>query len=83
MSFFKVLDLFEILVWEIGLKIVFYILFIVINFVGNSLVILILVFNKKMRIIINLFILNLSVLDILIVCFCFWIYLVLKVIVGN
>lgn len=77
MSFFKVLDLFEILVWEIGFKIVFYILFIVINFVGNSLVILILVFNKKMRIIINLFILNLSVLDILIVCFCFWIYLVL------
>lgn len=77
MSFFKVLDLFEILVWEIGLKIVFYILFIVINFVGNSLVILILVFNKKMRIIINLFILNLSVLDILVVCFCFWIYLVL------
>lgn len=77
MSFFKVLDLFEILVWEIGLKIVFYILFIVINFVGNSLVILILVFNKKMRIIINLFILNLSVLDILVVCFCLWIYLVL------
>lgn len=77
MSFFKVLDLFEILVWEIGFKIVFYILFIVINFVGNSLVILILVFNKKMRIIINLFILNLSVLDILVVCFCFWIYLVL------
>lgn len=77
MSFFKVLDLFEILVWEIGFKIVFYILFIVINFVGNSLVILILVFNKKMRIIINLFILNLSVLDILVVCFCLWIYLVL------
>lgn len=77
MSFFKVLDLFEILVWEIGFKIVFYIMFIVINFVGNSLVILILVFNKKMRIIINLFILNLSVLDILVVCFCFWIYLVL------
>lgn len=83
MSFFKAPDPPEIPAWEIGLKIAFYIPSIVINLVGNSLVILILAFNKKMRTTTNLLILNLSVSDILIACFCSWIHLVSQVTAGN
>lgn len=83
MSFFKAPDPPEIPTWEIGLKITFYIPSIVINLVGNSLVILILVFNKKMRTTTNLLILNLSVSDIFVACFCSWIHLVSQVTAGN
>lgn len=83
MSFFKAPDAPEIPTWEIGLKITFYIPSIVINLVGNSLVILILVFNKKMRTTTNLLILNLSVSDIFVACFCSWIHLVSQVTAGN
>lgn len=83
MSFFKAPDPPVIPTWEIGLKIAFYIPSIVINLVGNSLVILILAFNKKMRTTTNLLILNLSVSDILVACFCSWIHLVSQVTTGN
>lgn len=82
-SFFKAPDPPVIPTWEIGLKIAFYIPSIVINLVGNSLVILILAFNKKMRTTTNLLILNLSVSDILVACFCSWIHLVSQVTTGN
>lgn len=83
MRFFNAPEPPEIPAWEIGLKITFYIPSIVINIVGNSLVILILAFNKKMRTTTNLLILNLSVSDILVACFCSWIHLVSQVTAGN
>ncbi|XP_061182415.1 QRFP-like peptide receptor [Saccostrea echinata] len=68
--------------WEKGLKITFYIPPILINLVGNSLVILIVALNKKMRTTTNLLILNLSVSDILVACFCMWIHLATQLQTG-
>ena len=83
LKLFRAPDPPEIPAWELGLKIAFYIVIIVINVVGNSLVILIVALNKKMRTTTNLLILNLSISDLLVACFCMWIHLVSQVIPGN
>lgn len=76
-------DLPEIPSWEQGLKIAFYIPPIFVDVVGNSLVILIVALNKKMRTTTNLLILNLSVSDIMVACFCMWIHLATQLQPGN
>jgi hypothetical protein len=80
---FSAPDLPEIPSWEQGLKIAFYIPPILIDVVGNSLVILIVALNKKMRTTTNLLILNLSVSDIMVACFCMWIHLATQLQPGN
>ncbi|XP_048763243.1 allatostatin-A receptor-like isoform X2 [Ostrea edulis] len=83
LQFFLAPDLPEIPSWEQGLKIAFYIPPILVDVVGNSLVILIVALNKKMRTTTNLLILNLSVSDIMVACFCMWIHLATQLQQGN
>ncbi|XP_041362270.1 QRFP-like peptide receptor [Gigantopelta aegis] len=63
--------------WEIALKIIFYIIAFLVDVVGNSIVILIIGLNRKMRTTTNVLILNLAVSDLLVGIFCMWIH------VGN
>ncbi|XP_041363412.1 QRFP-like peptide receptor [Gigantopelta aegis] len=63
--------------WEITLKIFFYVVAFLLDVVGNSIVILIIGLNRKMRTTTNLLILNLAVSDLLVGIFCMWVH------VGN
>ncbi|ESO87457.1 hypothetical protein LOTGIDRAFT_127828 [Lottia gigantea] len=63
--------------WEMFLKVLFYLIAFVLDIVGNSIVILIIILNKKMRTTTNILILNLSVSDIMVGIFCMWVH------VGN
>lgn len=60
---------------EIALKITFYVIAIILAVVGNFIVILILLLNKRMRTTTNILILNLAVSDCLVGLFCMWIHL--------
>ena len=61
--------------WEIALKTIFYIPPFVIDIVGNIMVFIIVILNKRMRTTTNILILNLSVADITVALFCMWIHL--------
>ena len=63
--------------WEISLKIVFYVIAFFLDVIGNSVVILIIGMNRKMRTTTNVLILNLAVSDLLVGVFCMWVH------VGN
>ncbi|XP_053381447.1 neuropeptide FF receptor 2-like [Mercenaria mercenaria] len=58
--------------WEIGLKVVFYIIAFLMDIVGNSIVILTVIMNKHMRTTINVLLLNLAISDIMVGCSCMW-----------
>ncbi|GFO12465.1 neuropeptide ff receptor 2 [Plakobranchus ocellatus] len=60
--------------WEIALKISFYILAMLMDIVGNSIVILIIVLNRKMRTTTNTLIANLAVSDLMVASFCMWVH---------
>eukprot|EP00106_Octopus_bimaculoides_P013546 XP_014780988.1 PREDICTED: putative mediator of RNA polymerase II transcription subunit 24 [Octopus bimaculoides] len=56
--------------WITDIRIPFYIIIFILAVVGNSLVILTLVQNKRMRTVTNVFLLNLSISDLLLAVFC-------------
>ncbi|XP_055954384.1 QRFP-like peptide receptor [Patella vulgata] len=58
-------------------KVFFYLVAFVLDIVGNSLVLLIIYLNKKMRTTTNVLILNLAVSDLMVGVFCMWVH------VGN
>ncbi|GAB1604250.1 cholecystokinin receptor type A-like [Argonauta hians] len=58
------------LVWTDDIRLPFYILILFLAVTGNGLVIVTLVQNKKMRTVTNVFLLNLSVSDLLLAIFC-------------
>ncbi|XP_045211189.2 neuropeptide FF receptor 2-like [Mercenaria mercenaria] len=60
--------------WEIGLKVSFYLLAFLMDIVGNSIVILIVFINKRMRTTTNVLLLNLAVSDIMVGCCCMWVH---------
>ena len=66
----------QIPTWEITLKIVFYIIAMVVDIVGNVTVILIICLNKKIRTTTNILILNLAISDIMVAVFCMWVHLI-------
>ncbi|CAL1543156.1 unnamed protein product, partial [Lymnaea stagnalis] len=61
--------------WEIAIKVVFYVIAIVMDLVGNVIVILIIALNRKMRSTTNVLIINLAVSDLMVGTFCMWIHL--------
>lgn len=54
----------------------------VVLLVGNFLVILVVVYNKRLWIIINFYIVNLVVVDLLVMFFCYWVGIVVDLIDG-
>ncbi|XP_071107735.1 QRFP-like peptide receptor [Haliotis cracherodii] len=60
--------------WEIAVKILFYVFAMLLDVVGNSIVILIIVLNRKMRTTTNVLILNLAVSDLMVAAFCMWVH---------
>ena len=62
---------------EIAIKVSFYVIPFLIDIIGNSIVLLIIAINKRMRTTTNMLILNLAVSDLLVGCFCMWVH------VGN
>ncbi|KAK3092047.1 hypothetical protein FSP39_024703 [Pinctada imbricata] len=60
--------------WELALKVLFYIPPFCIDVIGNIMVILIVILNKRMRTTTNVLIVNLSVADISVAIFCMWIH---------
>lgn len=65
----------DIPVWEISIKVTFYVIAFLIAVIGNIVVILIIVLNKRMKSTTNVFLLNLAVSDLMVGCFCMWIHL--------
>ena len=63
--------------WEIAMKISFYVVAMLVDLIGNSIVILIVILNRKMRTTTNTLIANLAISDLLVACFCMWAH------VGN
>ncbi|KAI8794719.1 neuropeptide FF receptor 2, partial [Biomphalaria glabrata] len=61
--------------WEVTLKVVFYIIAMVLDIVGNSIIIFIIILNRKMRTTTNVLILNLAVSDLFVGIFCMWIHM--------
>ncbi|CAC5403024.1 NPFFR2 [Mytilus coruscus] len=60
---------------EVTLKIIFYIIAIAGDIVGNFIVILIIICHKKIRTTTNILILNLAISDIMVAFFCMWVHL--------
>ncbi|XP_070181547.1 neuropeptide FF receptor 2-like [Littorina saxatilis] len=61
--------------WEIGLKIVFYVLAFLLSLCGNTLVILVICVNKRMRSTTNILLLNQAVSDVMVAVMCMWVHL--------
>ena len=62
--------------WEIIVKITIYSVLILTSLTGNSLVILVVLRNKRMQTTTNYFIVNLAVCDIFVTLSCAWVHLV-------
>ncbi|ESO84079.1 hypothetical protein LOTGIDRAFT_108319 [Lottia gigantea] len=62
-------------IWEMVLKIAFYVPVIVMALFGNLLVILVVARNKRMKTTTNYYIVNLAVADLLVVLTCSWVHL--------
>ncbi|GFS01162.1 neuropeptide FF receptor 2 [Elysia marginata] len=60
--------------WEVALKISFYVLAFAMDIVGNTIVILIIILNAKMRTTTNILIANLAVSDLMVAFFCMWVH---------
>lgn len=60
--------------WEIALKVAFYLLAFLVDIVGNSIVLLIIIMNKRMRSTTNVLLFNLAISDIMVGCFCMWVH---------
>lgn len=61
--------------WEVALKITFYIIAIVVGIVGNIIVILIILINRRLRSVTNILIFNLAISDLMVAFFCMWVHL--------
>ncbi|KAK3591706.1 hypothetical protein CHS0354_019471, partial [Potamilus streckersoni] len=61
--------------WEVSLKVLFYVFSFLVDIVGNSIVVLIIVLNKKMRTTTNCLLLNLAISDLMVGMFCMWVHL--------
>ncbi|KAK3579424.1 hypothetical protein CHS0354_028222 [Potamilus streckersoni] len=66
----------DVPLWEFVLKIVLYTIIIVASLVGNFLVIVVVLKNKRMQTATNFYIVNLAVADILVTVACSWVQLV-------
>lgn len=62
--------------WEISLKILLYASIIIASVIGNTLVILVVIRNKRLQTTTNYYIVNLAISDMLITIFCSWVHLV-------
>ena len=62
-------------VWEIALKVSFYLIAFLLDVVGNSIVVLIIITNRRMRTPTNVLIVNLAVSDLMVATFCMWVHL--------
>ncbi|CAG5121484.1 unnamed protein product [Candidula unifasciata] len=61
--------------WEIALKVTFYVIAMVLDIVGNSMVLMIILLNRKMRNTTNLLLLNLTISDLMVGVFCMWVHM--------
>ena len=61
-------------VWEIALKLTFYVVIFLIDIIGNTIVVLIIVLIKRMRTPTNILILNLAISDLMVGMFCMWVH---------
>ena len=61
-------------VWEIVLKLTFYVLIFFVDIIGNTTVVLIIVMIKRMRTPTNILILNLAISDLMVGLFCMWVH---------
>ena len=61
--------------WEAGLKIAFYVLAFLMTATGNTLVILVICLNKRMRSTTNVLLLNQAVSDLTVAAVCMWVHL--------
>lgn len=68
--------------WDVVVKCAFIVLIILVALVGNTLMIVIVTFSKKMRTTTNYYILNLAVADLIIACVPTWVLLVMNVHLG-
>lgn len=76
-SFFVIMDgvlLKLILFVEIIIKVFFYFFVFLFDIIGNLIVVFIIYVNKCMCILVNILIVNLVIFDILVGCFCMWVY---------
>ena len=62
--------------WELCIKISLYAVIMLIAFIGNSLVICIVLRNKRMWTTTNYYLVNLAVSDLMVTCSCMWVHLV-------
>lgn len=65
----------DIPTWEVTIKIIFYAIAFLLAVFGNTIVILIIILNKRMKSTTNVFLLNLAISDLMVGCFCMWIHL--------
>ena len=61
--------------WETALKIAFYVLAFLVTLTGNSLVILVICLNKRMRSTTNILLLNQALSDLMVAAVCMWVHL--------
>lgn len=61
--------------WEIALKVTFYVFAFLLDVIGNTLVLLIIGLNKRMRSTTNILLLNQAVSDLMVAAFCMWVHL--------
>ncbi|XP_014790986.1 neuropeptide FF receptor 2 [Octopus bimaculoides] len=66
----------EHVLWEVTLKVVFYSLIVIFSLIGNLLIIVIVMRQKRMRTVTNFYIVNLAVADLLVTVCCSWVHLV-------
>ena len=69
-------DIKEIPLWEVLIKVFFYSVIIILALVGNTLVIVIVWRNKRMRTTTNYYLVNLALSDLLVTLTCTWVHLV-------
>lgn len=61
--------------WETALKIAFYVLAFLVTLTGNTLVILVICLNKRMRSTTNILLLNQALSDLMVAAVCMWVHL--------
>ncbi|KAH3892524.1 hypothetical protein DPMN_016642 [Dreissena polymorpha] len=63
-------------IWEMAIKITFYIILMMCSLLGNILIIIVVVRSKRMQTTTNYFIVNLAISDLLVTACCSWVRLV-------
>lgn len=66
----------DVPLWEVIVKISFYVFIVIVSLIGNALIIVIVMQNKRMRTTTNYYIVNLAISDELVTVCCSWVHIV-------